>query len=250
MLDVTTLQQRYARTPPFHGFGSWGVLTAADATFFPGLQVLTASLGEAVPLAIIDLGLTDDQRAWCASQKSQLIRPAVLRMPRDVTMWQAWNKPFYYTASPFRQTVWIDSDCAVVGDLRVLFFELEMGPFVVRHWDVPYPQPNREALYQRFPVSLRLPPGDGINSGVIGLDQIRDADLLEAWCNLVDRAAEDPTIRSCISWYDDGALQWAFEATRRLDRVLPRHAWNRFVPSRLTDDPVAYIVSIGGESTT
>lgn len=248
MLDVTRIRERFARTKAVPKFKGYGVLTAADAGFFPGLQLLVASLGDDVPLGIVDLGLTAEQRDWCFAQKRYEILPRVGPMPDDVKMWQGWNKPYYMATSPFDRTLWIDSDCVVIGDLQPLFHEIEQGPFVIRHWDEPYPQPNHSSLYHRFRVPVRLPPGRGINSGVVGLKIDRDAELLEAWSGLVSHAAMDPTIRPLISWYDEGALQWALEETGTTERVLPWHGWNRFVRSQVTADPVDYVLAVSGQA--
>jgi hypothetical protein len=245
MLDVRRIRERFG----CHGVAATdaGVLTASDATFFPGLQLLVASLGRTVPLTIVDLGLTDEQSAWCSCHQARRVAVDLLPMPCNVKMWQGWNKPFFICRSPFRRTLWIDADCVVVGDLQPLLRQLNETPFVVRHWDFPYPQPNKEWLYDRYPVRTRFSRGRGINSGVVGIDLRRDADLLENWCEMVSRAVLDPKIRSAVSWYDEGALHWALEATEQIDCVVAHQGWNRFVPSRVTDDPVGYILSISAQ---
>jgi hypothetical protein len=243
MLDVEAVRHRFAKTAHMPASHAIGVLTAADAGYFPGVQLLSASLGQAVPLAIVDLGFSVKQRQWCQSQGRHLVSSPTLRISRELHMWQSWNKPFYVRDSPFQQTLWIDSDCVVVGDLSSLGREVERGPFVVEHWVEPYVQPNHEDLYRRFPVSLRLPPGKGFNAGVIGLDIVRDAELLNLWCWLVTLAADDPEARSLVTWFDEGALHWALQAARRIDRLLPRGGWNRYMPSQSSDDPAAYVLA-------
>jgi hypothetical protein len=244
MLDVGDIQTAWGKTGGVPVQASTGVLTAADARFFPGVQILSASLGDAVPLAVVDLGLNDEQRAWCRSQPSRTVQTIARRIVRDVPRWQQWNKPYFIAQSPFRRTLWIDADCVVVGDLAPLFEELDCGPFVAEHWDDPYLQPNAELLYRFFPVPVRTRAGQGLNSGVVGLDVARDVRLLKAWRRLSGVALDSYAVRTLISWFDEGTMHWAIQSAMAIDRILPRPGWNRFMTSQPSADPIIFLLSL------
>src|SRR5208283_4500886 len=109
--------------------GQFGVVTACDAAFFPGAQMLWFSLRGEYPLALFDLGLHPEQVAWCRGRMRVLPCGEGL-IPRGVEGWQTWNKPCYIERSPFRCPLWLDADCLVVAPLEPLFVRAEQGPFV------------------------------------------------------------------------------------------------------------------------
>jgi hypothetical protein len=218
-----------------------GVVSAADAGYFTGLQLLWAGCHPQAPLALVDLGLTAEQRAWCAGRMQVLAMPP-LPIPPTVSRWQAWNKACYLRISPFERTLWLDADCLVVGDLRPLFARISQGPFGIvqpfggRAWG------NKEELYQRFPVSVRLPMKRSVNGGVLGFgaDQ-RARALLDLWEQITTEAGRAPELRDYFVWCDEGALHWTAEKLGLLELGVDERGWNRycFLPDR--GGPAAFL---------
>jgi len=211
-----------------------GVVTAADEGFFPGLQILWAGCQDHVPLAVIDLGLSAAQRAWCAD-RMQLLQMPPLVVPPTVPRWQAWNKACYLRVRPFERTLWLDSDCFVVGDLRPLFTRIGQGPMgVVQPFKV-HTWVNKEELYQRYPVPTRISPERTITNGVLGFGQDpRSCALLSAWEGITAEVGKDPALQDWFGWWDEGALHWAVEKLEYADLVGEERGWHRFcfVPGR------------------
>ncbi len=207
-----------------------GVITACDASYFPGFQLLFRSL-KGFPVTLFDVGLTDAQRAWCADRGIP-VRTIVLEMPASVRGWQAWNKPLYCEASPYERTLWLDADCVTRGPLQPIFDFVGERPFIMRHWMEEYPKPNDARLYERFPVSSRFPTKRLLNAGVIGIRKSRDlsAPWFRAWRGMVTSAAADTDLQKWVTFWDEGALIWALEATSSTDLVTDRPEWNRYMP--------------------
>jgi hypothetical protein len=206
-----------------------GIITAADAAYFPGAQILSASCLGKAPLAIFDAGMTEKQRAWCERRARVLDLPELI-MPRSEKMWQTWNKPRLIRASPYRTTLWLDGDCIVVGDLNPLFERARSGPFGVKYPYTAYLCRNKEDLYRRFPVPIRIPEERSVNGGVLGFGTDKESqELLETWEAMVGEAARDSELRGLISDYDQGALHWAVQARQSTDLMVTHRGWNRFI---------------------
>ncbi len=207
-----------------------GVITACDPYFFPGFQLLFHSL-RGVPVTLFNLGLSPAQREWCRERAIPLLT-IPLEMPETVHGWQSWNKPLYLEASPYERTLWLDCDCAVRGSLLPLFDAIAERHLILRHWDEQYPIPNKEELYGRLPVRTRFATKRFINAGVMGIRKSRDlaAPWFRAWRGLVAKAAVDADLQAWVSYWDEGALIWALEATASVETITDRQAWNRCVP--------------------
>lgn len=217
-----------------------GIITAADDRYFPGVQMLTAACAGRVPLCIYDAGLSLAQRGWCVGRARVLEFPSPI-MPRTVPLWQSWNKPAMFSHSPFQTTLWLDADCLLVGDPTSLFERAEAGPFGCGV-TLPYLRPNKEYLYERFPVPMRLPQECVVNSGVLGFG--RDAQsqaLLKAWSDMVQIAAHDEAIRNAFGYVEEGALHWAAETLSISDLCVRIAGWNRFVWTTGKDGPDAFV---------
>lgn len=206
-----------------------GVITACDPAFFPGFQLLFHSL-RGVPVTLFDLGLSPLQRAWC-EERSIPLMTIPLRMHTAVYGWQSWNKPLYLAASPYKYTLWMDCDCVARSSLMPLFDALKEKPLIMRHWNPVYYQPNDNVLYERFPTLTRFASKRLINAGVIGICKSRDLDSIwfRTWRDMVKRAMRDADLQARISFWDEGALIWALEATASVEIVTDRQAWNYFV---------------------
>ncbi|HEY5313826.1 MAG TPA: hypothetical protein VIK18_14960, partial [Pirellulales bacterium] len=114
------------------------VVTAADAPFFTGLQMLVASLRATneMKLTVFDLGLTAEQAEWCRRQAVDLRLPERrdLIVPRGVDGWQQWSKPGLLRRV-FRESsraLWIDADAMVVGGLSGPAGWIAQQPLITR----------------------------------------------------------------------------------------------------------------------
>jgi hypothetical protein len=98
------------------------------------------------PVTFIDFGMTQEMRDWCAEKGEVIpveIDPACIT-PRSGIVeesakeweknhgWKVWNarhtwfkKPGALLHSPYKQTVWIDIDCEILGPLDPLFKEFD-----------------------------------------------------------------------------------------------------------------------------
>ena len=93
-------------------------------------------------VAFVDFGLSDDMKKWCRDRGELIPGPSMVGWVKDreeidsslAEKWesnygdhfwgyrQAWfQKPFACLQSPFRRTIWIDSDCEVRKPLNQLF---------------------------------------------------------------------------------------------------------------------------------
>jgi hypothetical protein len=116
---------------------SRGILTGANADHWPCLRALVEGARRAeVGIAVADHGLTERQRdeldaldvLWVEHEKPTL---ANLDLTLGIVSHpHAWWKPWICLASPFAQTIWIDSDAVLIGDLTPLWELLDWGPFV------------------------------------------------------------------------------------------------------------------------
>jgi hypothetical protein len=109
------------------------VCTAADAPYFPLLKSLVRSLADGplarqLPVGVLDLGLTEDQRAWLEGRGARLVVPGW-----DVDFPGRDKAPAFYramTARPFLPRhfpgyalyQWIDSDAWVQDDAVLAIF--------------------------------------------------------------------------------------------------------------------------------
>ncbi len=227
----TPLRSFFAKLPRFVvPDPTCGVISATDSAYFLGFQMLANSLIGKVKLAVVDLGLTEVDKKWCRDNKIIVQNPE-LKVGKDHHYWQSWNKPFYIRNSPFEKTLWIDSDCLVVGDLKPLFNALQTEPLVISHpFGEHYPNPNPARLYELLPVPVRLKAHETVNAGVLGFAKKKShLNLLGRWEYLVSLAAEKSEIRAQISWEDEGALMWAIQAAH-MNHIIQfnKRGWNRF----------------------
>ena len=212
-----------------------GVVSAADARFFLGLRLLYYSLRNRVQVTLFDLGLEPPQRAWCENQGVDL-RPNPVSPDITVPTWQAWNKPYYIAASPYKYTLWLDSDTMVVDNLGPLFDAIGAGPgpLLLLHpaWaDFQWYEPK---LLTIFPLPKPASDNHRINNGVLGFKKGRDADasLLALWSFMVDRCIKDPEIRAMVHWWDEGCINWAIPAADLEWTITPARGWNKMIMQR------------------
>jgi len=103
-----------------------------------------------LPVLFVDLGMSTGARDWCA-QRGALSEPVSL----DCYGW--FKKPLALLQSPFKQAIWLDSDCEVRGSL-VRLFEFCADGGIGMTFDRGTPQRFREAMPPDAPI---------YNSGVV-----------------------------------------------------------------------------------
>ncbi len=215
-----------------------GIVTATDENFFPGLKMLVESIRDSndIPFRCIDLGMSDHQKRWCYDCGVNLI-DGVRIVDQMATVFEGvskyrpirrfaslWAKPWLISLSPFRDTIWIDSDAVVLRPLTELFDRLKSGIVAIADGNYPAGSLNSEKLYELLPVP-RL-TDHYINSGVIGLRMDRDREFLEAWKYCVTQAGIREEVRDAVAWHDQGAALWAIHKTERTDQINYELTWN------------------------
>lgn len=210
--------------------GTSGILTASDSGFFRELQFLIRSIRQVEdrPVCVIDLGLTEEQRRWCVAHRGVIVwrKPKLFAPMRRIFRqhwWQAWIKPFYFLQSPFDRALWIDADCVVLRPLDEVFQKLEKQALFFRDGTSVVTE-NDPRLYQELPISPDVcTRGINVNSGVVGLDRQRDAEILDSWAWAVQWIALRPHFQKLSAWADQGLLLWALHrngATKLIDSNL------------------------------
>ncbi len=222
-----------------------GIVTLSDATYFPGLLALHASIqtSSEAPVACYDIGLTHEQR----DQANSLPNLEILPLPQEPLIaeleaatrrcpplmkpgkriWPLWICPLLIRAAPFRDVFWLDCDILVLRGLDELFGRLDDGPVFTPENKAPDLTPNPPRLYELLPIARDFDPrSPTVNGGVSGWRLDRDAAVLEAYIHPVAAAARDPEVMDAIAWHDQGALIWAIQSLGLEGRVLPAPNWN------------------------
>lgn len=222
-----------------------GVVTLADANYFPGLLQLQASIQTSwpCPIACYDIGLTPAQR----SQADRIPGLTILDLPADPLIgaiqqatqtctplakpakriWPLWICPLLIRAAPFDEVFWLDCDIVVLRGLDELFARLADGPVFTPENKAPEMTPNSPQLYRLLPIDRDFDRRDPVvNGGVSGWRRGRDDDALAAYIRPVAAATRDRTVMEAISWHDQGALIWAIQSLGLEDRVLASPLWN------------------------
>ena len=262
---------------------SEGIVTLADANYWPGLETLYVSVQDTYPVPVycFDIGLTHVQKERAAREYKNLhILPipdsedfrltqtafegaAPLSKPGK-RVWPLWLCPFLIAASPCRRVFWIDSDALVFRGLKELFAMLDTGPVFTVENNAPELTPNKPDLYRMLPITRQFDMDEPrVNAGVSGWDLERDQEVLQAYMQAVRMARDNIPIREAISWQDQGALIWAIQKTGCEERVLQDTRWNlcvrhspvannryNFGPAALeqlrADEPNAYLLHWNG----
>lgn len=186
-----------------------GVVTASDGRFYPAVNFLVESvLKQGSPITVFDIGLTEGQVTELVTLGAQVQQPSLV-VPKTVPWWQTWNKPWYITASPYQDTLWIDSDCVVVGSLNPLFDFTRDQPLMVQHWlRPPYLPPMwLKDMYRKDPN--RVPPiRSYLNAGVLGFTKSnnRDEQIFQTWKSTIQFVMERLPAPKWFPFFDETAL--------------------------------------------
>lgn len=169
------------------------------------------SLFNSYPVAFIDFGLSEKGKKWCAAKGEVVFYPDIFEekeknpIPsKKKELWEQlygkgiWNfrpkflkKPKACRLSPFLQSIWIDLDCRVLGDVTPLFTLLQL--------DIEIALQKSPPDYQRMRQEMGLLQlGEyHFSSGVIAYH--RDAPVIEKWVELARQSEEFPADEEALS---------------------------------------------------
>jgi hypothetical protein len=205
-----------------------GIVTATDDLSFIGFQLLYSSIvvRHACPVAVIDLGMRDEQRAWCNAQKSlMLISPNLSALKfKGEEGWEKWNKPYFIMYSPFQKTLWLDPETMVVNDLTQLFGLMDDGPVIV---NTKEEIDDGDWFFSRMPGDVQVPYSCCYPStAVLGLDMGRDFFLLREWMWVLENVVTDAKLQAASKRFDSAALAWGLAKHDKMDMTMDNPAWN------------------------
>jgi len=204
-----------------------GVITATDTNTFVGVQTLFTSLKEKINFICYDIGLTQDDVEWAKENKMEIRSVDYPERIKTLSKWQTYLKPWFVDDSPFEYTLWIDSDCIVVGDLSQSDFIKNRETFFVKHWiKQEYLRKNMQELYYKYPADIHN--YDYINAGVFGVNKKTENNIVKDWKMIIEKGMDDAAILSFISNWDEGALNWAIQRNNRHSMVKDDYRYNCF----------------------
>jgi len=129
------------------------------------------------PVAFVDLGMSPPMRKWCENRGRIIdftwspIRPDGDKKTFRVE--HGW-KPFVFFKSPFRETLFLDVDCEVVGDVLSVFEHLGKNRFGIA----------KDQLYHQLKSKQELLPGEVMhNSGVLAVRH--GSKIVEQWAKAI-----------------------------------------------------------------
>lgn len=223
---------------------SEGIITLADANYFPGLVNLYFSVQESydVPIVCYDVGLSEGQKQWAKKYLKNLrinvipdnsIIDLIKKYPEESLakkgkrVWPLWICPLLIQESPFVKTLWLDCDVIILRNLDMLFKKLDEGPIFTPENLAPHVTANKPELYEFLPINRKFSEVDAlINAGVSGWHLQRDKCILNDYVFVVKQAFQDSDIKNSISWHDQGALIWAILNNGLEHRVERGWEWN------------------------
>lgn len=201
-----------------------GIVTATDSNTFIGVKTLFASIKNKINFICYDIGLTNKEVEWCNANDLTLI-PFPVTIP-FIDKWQTYLKPFIIEASPYPYTIWIDSDCVVVGDLSTSQLIANKETFFTKHWiNIKYLKHNNEKLYELYPVQCISEP---INAGVFGINKTTDSDILKEWLFMTKNTIDNSVLRNYVINWDEGSLIWAINKTNNGKKIVSENSKYNF----------------------
>lgn len=206
-------------------------------------------LHNALPVAFLDLGLSEACKAWC-KERGELIPVRVPELdlrkervePSLAKKWEEthgdgiWDvrlkwfmKPFAFRQTPFERTIWLDLDCEVRASLDFMFAfcENQGGIALAR---------EPELVQYMFGCLEFIRPGEIIyNSGVVVYR--RDAPILAEW-------EEEVAARAHLYLGDQDALsRLLFLKQSHVEELGQKYNWTR----GLGENPEALIIHWSGQ---
>jgi hypothetical protein len=207
---------------------SLGIITAGDSNVFPGIQILHASIKNKINFLCYDIGFTEKQKEWAMHNNLLTKSIDIPDGHKNIPKWQTYLKPWFLDDSPFEYTLWIDSDCIVVGDLSLVEYVEKRKTFFSQHWiKQNLLKKNSKELYEKFPVKSSYIPC--VNAGVFGINKLTHYLLIKDWKTLLIKGiTEDRQLLKHIAIYDEGALNWAIQNHCTQEDVKNDYRYNCF----------------------
>lgn len=200
-----------------------GILTYSTRETFVGFQLLYASIlckHTCVNLVLVDCGLSSEQRNWCSENDIFRVIPdsKFFLLEKEVE-WVKWNKPKFFSFSPFIKTILMEPCLMLTGSLHNLFSTLQSEP-VLPPINSTYPADDDMLYARRLPIRLTSLPVMRVypRTKFVGLNIERDYYLLRDWLWATVNAADSQNIRMEISEYDRGTLGWALVKNEMLNQ--------------------------------
>lgn len=188
---------------------SLGIISATDSNTFIGVQTLFKSLKNKINFLCYDLGLSEKEKKWCEKEGLK-IQTIDLPDCKHLNKWQTYVKPWFINNSPYPYTVWIDSDCIVVGDLSSSDFLQNKQTFFIKHWiKQKFLNKNQKSLYSHHPVSHPNTPN--VNAGVFAINKLKEQSIIDKWMYILLEAFKNSQILNSIANWDEGALNWVLQ---------------------------------------
>jgi len=204
-----------------------GIVTGARALHWPCLGALAIeAANQGLGLAVADHGLKPWQQKelsrvgvhWVVHDKPNIDIAKNRKAPSDP---QAWWKPWVCAASPFDESVWVDSDAVVVGDLTDLFSVL---PSITtqEQWCG-----NGSRLYSKL-VRAVLPQHkstlrvyENVNSGVVAWAK-SDTSIIDDWRVMCQTILDNPKKVGKCTVRDQSGLVMSLIDRYRRNKMPPR----------------------------
>jgi len=205
-----------------------GVITATDDRMFVGFQLLYSSLAvrhDCITL-VIDLGMTDRQRRWCLGQKGLITFTPMLDTLKQLGSegWQKLNKPYFFLASPFAKTLWLDADTMILNDVNQVFSLMDEEPVIINS---NTPIPFDDWFFARMADHIPVPKyANYPNGGVIGLNLQRDMLFLHDWMAAVNYFAQNYKLSYMPNHIESALMAWALAKSGHIDVPMENPAWN------------------------
>lgn len=177
-----------------------GVLFVTDNNTFAGAYMCALTCN--YPVSIVDIGMDSSQKALCNDSDINIITYNDVKP--DTYYWQTWIKPFCLKLSPYKYTLYLDTDTLCMKNLDYIFeYIKDLGVFVVKD----------EAGYSN------------VNAGVIGYSY--DTVLVDIFKEICSECF-DNNLYSKYKYYDECCLN---ECVARLNiKPSDDYTFNRLSP--------------------
>lgn len=227
MIGPKELEYFEQKLPRFSLDKNTGVVIAADSNVFLGVQVLITSLKRKCSILCYDLGLTELEKQWCSSQGITLKEVPPTPIAKNIECWQTYYKPWLLKDSPFDYTLWLDTDCVVIGNLEETNLIANQQTFFVKHWVQDRRlKHNSFELYSIFPTNANQTAN--INAGVIGIHK-KDIKIIDDWITLLEHCfLKDLSMLELIGAWDEGGLRWSIEYNGAFHKITADYKYNAY----------------------
>lgn len=216
---------------------SYGIMTASSKDHFIGLQMLIHSVTQFYDIItlVYDIGLTKGQKDWLKQKSGVYVKPYNLKAcPKHFKYAGAWFKSHYIRSSPFKNTIWLDADTMIRGNLtEIIDLSRPEAIFTSDHTNLKESTLNKPFLYSCLPIDKNyyhdIKPY--LNTGVLVVNKKRDEKIIEDWCYCVEQAYKTKEIADSISCWDQGACKWSLHKNNKLYLIIPDKKFN--MPARV-----------------